>query len=150
MADLLYDSGKDAGKGLLAGLKSQEKALQAEMNKLGDGLVSHIRKSLDSNSPSRRTAKVGVDAGTGLALGLDSTAARVAASAAGLADAATPDLPQAGAGRGSTVAAGLGTGTALRLRVGEQEFTAYLEAVADRRVDAGFSRARRAQGAGRK
>ena len=42
-------------KGILAGLKAQEKALQQQMNKLGAGMVKSIKRSLKIKSPSRVT-----------------------------------------------------------------------------------------------
>jgi hypothetical protein len=52
MADAMFDAGKNASKGFLTGLQSQEKELQAAMNKLGDGLVASIKKKLKIKSPS--------------------------------------------------------------------------------------------------
>ncbi|MFY3807636.1 hypothetical protein, partial [Escherichia coli] len=92
MADSMFDSGKQAGKGFLAGLKAQEKELQAQMDKLGAGLVKSIKKKLKIKSPSRVTAGVGEQTGQGLVVGLDSTAAQVASAASRVADAAVPTV----------------------------------------------------------
>ncbi|MEV8349065.1 phage tail tape measure protein [Streptomyces niveus] len=90
MADSMFDAGKDASKGFLVGLQSQEKALQAQMNKLGAGMVKAIRKSLDSHSPSRKTRAVGRDTGAGVLLGIGDMVPRVKAAAARLGAAAIP------------------------------------------------------------
>jgi hypothetical protein len=52
MADAMYDSGAQAGKGFLTGLQQQEKDLQAEMDKLAAGMVATIKKKLGIKSPS--------------------------------------------------------------------------------------------------
>jgi hypothetical protein len=90
MADSMFDAGKDASRGFLTGLQSQEKALQTQMNKLGKGIVAAIRKSLDSHSPSRKTRAVGRDTGAGLLIGVLAMVPRVKAAAARLGAAAIP------------------------------------------------------------
>ena len=52
MADALYDSGANAGRGFLSGLQAQEKQIQAEMNRLAAGMVATIKKKLGIKSPS--------------------------------------------------------------------------------------------------
>jgi TP901 family phage tail tape measure protein len=105
MSDVLYDSGKNAGKGFLAGLQSQEKALQHQMDRLGAGLVKSIRRALDSHSPSKKAELIGRDFGAGLIGGMDRMGPAVT-SAAGRMSAATLTgqwgAPRAGAtpGRG--------------------------------------------------
>ncbi|WP_051818827.1 phage tail tape measure protein [Streptomyces sp. NRRL S-1813] len=89
MADLLYDSGKNASKGFLAGLIGQEKAIQAAMTRLGAGLVKSIKKSLKIKSPSRVTRdEVGKQVGAGVVVGMDATASSVAAAASRMANTA--------------------------------------------------------------
>ena len=89
MADALYDSGSQAGKGFLSGLKGQEAALQKEMDKLGSGMVDTIKKRLDIHSPSRVMHKVGQQVGGGLVGGMDAHQPHVAAAAQRLADTAS-------------------------------------------------------------
>jgi len=147
MADAMFDAGKNASKGFLTGLQSQEKELQAAMNKLGDGLVASIKKKLKIKSPSRVTRPLGAFTGQGVAVGLDSTASTVAAAAARIADAAVPEVPsvspasfRAVAGQGS----GLNAGTRLRLVLEDgRELGAYVDERADGRVEAGFTAVRR-------
>ncbi|MCR8574670.1 phage tail tape measure protein [Streptomyces sp. Isolate_219] len=103
MADLLYDSGKNASKGFLAGLLGQEKQIQAAMNRLGAGLVKGIKKSLRIKSPSRvMRDEVGAQVGAGLVVGMDATASSVAAAAARMANTA------AGGGYRPQVTPGIG------------------------------------------
>ncbi|MGW4300432.1 phage tail tape measure protein [Streptomyces sp. NPDC004646] len=147
MADAMYDAGTQAGKGFLTGLKSQEKELQAQMDKLGASLVSSIKKKLKIHSPSRVTRWVGEMTGAGVGVGLDNTRAQVEASAARLADAAVPAVPSVSPASYSAAASsaqGLPVGTPVRLVVEDgREFRAYIDHRADGRVDAGFSRLRR-------
>lgn len=90
MADAMYDSGSQAGKGFLTGLQAQEKAIQAEMDKLGAGLVKSIKKRLKIKSPSRvMRDEVGRQVGAGLVAGMDAHRTAVAAAASRMAAAAT-------------------------------------------------------------
>ncbi|MFJ3719059.1 phage tail tape measure protein [Streptomyces sp. NPDC090057] len=96
MADAMYDSGKNASKGFLTGLVSQEKELQAAMDKLASSLVKSIKKKLKIKSPSRVTHALGAYTGQGFAIGLDSTASQVAAAASRVSRAAVPAVPATG------------------------------------------------------
>lgn len=89
-ADALYDSGKNAGKGFLAGLTSQEKAIDAQMVKIAKSMQAAIRKELGIKSPSTVLAKDGGYATEGIAVGaisrlpmLRAAMTRVAATVAG-------------------------------------------------------------------
>ncbi|MFH9215479.1 phage tail tape measure protein [Streptomyces globisporus] len=105
MADAMFDAGKDAGRGFLTGLIGQEKALQAQMNKLGKGMVAAIRKALDSHSPSRETEAVGGDVGAGLLIGVLNSVPKVEAAAARLGTAAIPSAAAMAAQRAAATAA---------------------------------------------
>lgn len=71
MADAMYDSGAQAGRGFLSGLQAQEKAIQAEMNRLAAGMVSTIKKKLGIHSPSTVTRdEIGRPFALGAALGV--------------------------------------------------------------------------------
>ncbi|MEV5680959.1 phage tail tape measure protein [Streptomyces sp. NPDC052179] len=109
MADSMFDAGKDASKGFLVGLQSQEKALQAQMNKLGKGIVAAIRKSLDSHSPARKTIAVGRDTGEGLLLGVLGMVPDVEAAAARLGTAAIPSAAAMAAQHAAASAAAAAT-----------------------------------------
>lgn len=71
-AATFYDAGIKAGQGLVAGLQAQEKALDAQMQKLAKGMVATIKKELKIKSPSEVFAKeVGVPSAQGVARGID-------------------------------------------------------------------------------
>ncbi|MFJ4712725.1 hypothetical protein [Streptomyces sp. NPDC088785] len=69
-ADALYDSGKNAGRGFLKGLSSQQAAIEKQMLKIAKGMDKAIRKALGIKSPSRVMAEVGRYSTEGLAAGL--------------------------------------------------------------------------------
>lgn len=69
-ADVLYDSGKNAGKGFLAGLTSQQTAIEAQMLRIAKGMDKAIRKALGIKSPSTVMAQLGAYSTEGLARGL--------------------------------------------------------------------------------
>lgn len=52
-ADLLYDSGKNAGKGFLTGLKAQQKDIEKLMLNIAKGMQKAIKNALGIKSPSR-------------------------------------------------------------------------------------------------
>ncbi|MFE7232562.1 hypothetical protein ACFVAF_18250 [Streptomyces sp. NPDC057596] len=69
-ADILYDSGKNAGKGFLTGLASQQKDIEKLMLKIAQGMQKSIKKALGIKSPSTVMAKLGSFSTQGLARGL--------------------------------------------------------------------------------
>lgn len=69
-ADILYDSGKQAGKGFLAGLKAQQKHIEKLMLDIAKGMEKAIRRALGIKSPSTVMANVGAYSAQGLAQGL--------------------------------------------------------------------------------
>jgi hypothetical protein len=97
-ADEMYDSGKQAGKGFLSGLESQQKHLEAMMRKLARSMVHTIRKELGIHSPSTVMAQHGMDAALGLAQGIEQGESRVAASSKKLTAALTGSVSAPGAG----------------------------------------------------
>ncbi|MEU0991929.1 hypothetical protein [Streptomyces sp. NPDC005953] len=68
--DALYDAGKNAGKGLLAGLTSQQKAIEAAMIAIAKGMQKAIKQALGIKSPSTVMAALGRHSTEGLAVGL--------------------------------------------------------------------------------
>ncbi|MGP3636204.1 hypothetical protein ACTU45_23075 [Streptomyces sp. 24-1644] len=58
-ADVMYDSGKNAGKGFLAGLDSQQDAIEKQMVKIAKAMDKAIRKALGIKSPSTVAASSG-------------------------------------------------------------------------------------------
>ncbi|MGW4876536.1 phage tail tape measure protein [Streptomyces sp. NPDC004262] len=89
MADLMYDSGKDASKGFLTGLKSQEAALGKQMAKLATDLVKQIKKVLKIKSPSVvMRDQVGKQIALGMVVGMDKHRPHIAAAATRMANTA--------------------------------------------------------------
>lgn len=150
MGDYLYDAGARAGKGILSGLKAQEKQLQAQMNKLGAGMVKSIKRALRIKSPSRvMRDEVGVQVGAGLAAGMASAVPSVVAQADRLQAAAVPagavvPVGAAVAAGQQPAQAGLQPGQPVRLIVGDREMNAYV----DDRIDTGLTQVRRRSRAG--
>jgi hypothetical protein len=69
-ADALYDSGKNASKGFLTGLQSQQKTIEDFMVKIAKGMQAAIKKALGIKSPSTVMARLGAFSTQGLARGL--------------------------------------------------------------------------------
>lgn len=71
----LYLAGINTAEGLVAGLKSEEADIKAEILKIASSMTTEIKKALGIKSPSRVFAAIGKFSGAGLAKGLtDSTA----------------------------------------------------------------------------
>jgi len=90
VADSMYDSGKQAGKGFLTGLQAQEKDIEKEMSVLAKKIEAAIRKALEIKSPSRLTQRLGGLTGEGFLVGfrnkhpeIEASARRMAALVAG-------------------------------------------------------------------
>ncbi|MFE9098486.1 hypothetical protein [Streptomyces sp. NPDC007264] len=69
-ADRLYDSGKNASKGFLKGLESQQKDIENLMLKIAKGMEKAIKRALGIKSPSTVMARLGAYSTEGLARGL--------------------------------------------------------------------------------
>ncbi|CBG71866.1 conserved hypothetical protein [Streptomyces scabiei 87.22] len=69
-ADALYDSGKNAGKGFLAGLASQQKGIEALMLKIAKGMQKALRKALGISSPARAMIPDGINTARGVEVGV--------------------------------------------------------------------------------
>ncbi|MGJ5826072.1 hypothetical protein [Streptomyces ossamyceticus] len=69
-ADRLYDSGKNAGKGFLRGLESQQDAIEKLMVKIAKGMERALKRALGIKSPSTVMARLGAYSTEGLAQGL--------------------------------------------------------------------------------
>lgn len=85
----MYDSGKQAGKGFLSGLKAQEKAIEKVMAEIAASMVKRLRKDLGISSPSRVFFTHGLAVAQGLAMGIASGAGQVARAMGGLSAAAS-------------------------------------------------------------
>ncbi|MGW2908665.1 hypothetical protein ACWC91_40735 [Streptomyces sp. NPDC001204] len=111
-ADALYDSGKNASKGFLKGLESQEKDLQKLMVKIAKSMQHALRQALGIKSPATKMVPDGVNTMKGVALGvlrgiphvdraMKTAAGRMTGRAAGTASAGRPAA--AGFGGGGVV-----------------------------------------------
>lgn len=89
-ADFLYDSGVNAGKGFLAGLKSQQKEITALMTAIAKSISVTVRKELKIKSPSRRMRADGRNTGLGYLLGLQDVAPRIEKAARQMVAPITP------------------------------------------------------------
>lgn len=69
-ADLLYDAGKQAGKGFLAGLRAQRTAIEKLMLNIAKAMQKAIKAALGIKSPSTVMAGLGRQTTRGLAVGL--------------------------------------------------------------------------------
>jgi chorismate mutase len=69
-ADRMYDSGKNASRGFLAGLLSEEKQLEKTMEKLAKAMQKSLRKALGIKSPARKMMPDGVNTTRGVAAGV--------------------------------------------------------------------------------
>jgi TP901 family phage tail tape measure protein len=113
-ADVMFDSGKQAGKGFLSGLKAQQAAITKLMIAIAKSMVKTLKKELGIKSPSTVTHQIGEFTGIGIEEGLLSRVRHVEGAAKRLAVAAVPAPRPGGLRSGQTVmAAGGGefTGT---------------------------------------
>lgn len=88
VGDALYGAGIQAAKGLVAGLQSQERAIESEMKKIANSMLNTVKKAHKTHSPSRAFHDIGVMDGEGLRGGFQSMAAKVRAAARNVAGAA--------------------------------------------------------------
>jgi hypothetical protein len=89
VADSMYGAGIQSAQGLIKGLQSQEKAIQAQMLKIAKSMQSAIKKALGIRSPSRVFAELGQFVPQGLAQGIQNAAHHATTAARGLASAVT-------------------------------------------------------------
>jgi phage-related protein len=92
-ADLLFDSGKKASQGFLAGLKAQQRSIESLMLRIAKGMQKAIRRALGIRSPSRVMAEVGRMSGLGLAGGLVRTVPAVDRAVSRLAGTVATGVP---------------------------------------------------------
>ncbi|WP_329616489.1 peptidoglycan DD-metalloendopeptidase family protein [Streptomyces brevispora] len=84
-ADAMYDAGAMSGKGYLAGLKAQEKAIVAAMTSLAKKVQKTLKVELKISSPSRVMDALGRFTGLGYANGVRATIPQAAEAAASMA-----------------------------------------------------------------
>ncbi|MFG2963589.1 phage tail tape measure protein [Streptomyces sp. NPDC048288] len=84
--DAMYGAGIQASKGLVAGLKAQQKHIEAQMLAIAKGMSKAIRKALGIKSPSKVMALVGHHTAQGLIKGVEGQRAAVNRSMASLVE----------------------------------------------------------------
>jgi trimeric autotransporter adhesin len=92
-ADALYDSGRNAGKGFLTGLKEQKKSIEQLMLDIAKGMQKAIRRALGIRSPSRVMAALGRMSILGLEGGIVRSVPGVDAAMQRVAGAVTSGVP---------------------------------------------------------
>lgn len=108
-ADILYDAGKLAGKGLLEGLKGQQKAIEALMLQIARGMQQAIRTALRIKSPSQVFRGIGDQTGAGLGLGLIDSILALRKAAAEAADQVAASVAGSFAALPALITQSLGT-----------------------------------------
>lgn len=116
-ADNLFDAGKQASKGFLAGLKDQQKGIQDLMLTLARAMAASIRKALGIHSPSRVFRGIGNQTMDGLDLGIRDRIAAVRRTAVGAADAVQSPFSRSSGSRSTSGAAGSQAGAQGRTAV---------------------------------
>lgn len=92
-ADILFDSGKQAGKGFLEGLKSQQAEIVKLMTTLAKAVAATVKKTLKISSPSRVFAGLGSNTLEGFVDGLERVAPQVEKALQRAVDARGLDFP---------------------------------------------------------
>ncbi|MGW3427491.1 hypothetical protein ACWDHW_05980 [Streptomyces melanosporofaciens] len=108
-ADRLYDAGKMASAGFLAGLRNDQKKIELLMMSIAKGMQKSIRKALGIKSPSTVMAEIGRYSTEGLAAGLVSGLPAVQSvmdAVAGKVASVQPVIGKAVPGGGTVVRAG--------------------------------------------
>lgn len=88
----LYQAAVDSAAGLLKGLKDNQAAIEAQMDKIAEAMVNSIKKKLGIHSPSTAFAEVGGYSTDGIILGLDKGASAVGEAASRVGDTAITAL----------------------------------------------------------
>lgn len=83
-----YKGGLAAAQGIVKGLESEQKAVEAAIEKMAKGMESALKRALGIKSPSRVFRSLMNYVGEGSVLGLEDQRARVSAAAADLLSAA--------------------------------------------------------------
>ena len=149
VADAMYDSGVQAAKGLVTGLKKQKKAIEQTMIAIAKSMQKALRAALGINSPARKLIPDGINTVRGVLVGIDRERPKLLDAMASLV--AIPNAPALSGSLGTSVAGGTGlAGQRLRLAVRDREFDAFLEEVADGRVSDALTTVRRRTRAGKK
>jgi hypothetical protein len=98
VADAMYGAGIKSAQGLVRGLQSQEKAIEAQMLRIAKAMQAAIKKALGIRSPSRVMAELGDYSGQGMAVGLRRSTKQVQIAAQGMAMAVRQGATLTGGG----------------------------------------------------
>lgn len=131
-ADSYFKAGQSVAEGFLKGLQSQEKALEATMDKLADKLVARIKKALGIKSPSRVFADLGSHVAGGFAQGIISGSRKVNAASNNMVNASTnfgPGSVVVNGAPGDPMQAGILTGRGITSVLERQRTQAVLKGV---------------------
>ena len=79
---LLYSAGADLLRGLMNGISSMVGQVIGRAKQIGGDILNGVKGALGISSPSKEMAKLGVFAGQGLVIGLDSMMGKIAEAAA--------------------------------------------------------------------
>lgn len=90
-----YDGGVDAAAGLVKGLESQQKQVEATIEKIARGMEGALKRALGIKSPSKVMEARGIDTAAGFALGMEQMLPSIESTAARIASAAVPSTPSA-------------------------------------------------------
>lgn len=93
----LKQIGVNAGQGLLDGLASMEGSLVEKARSIANAVSAAMASALQVNSPSLVTTRIGEFVGKGLEVGMENSIASIRRAARMMANAALPDVGQAGA-----------------------------------------------------
>ncbi|MFE9448263.1 phage tail tape measure protein [Streptomyces sp. NPDC006739] len=98
VADSMYGAGLKSAQGLVKGLQSQEKAIEAQMMRIAKSMQKAIKSALGIRSPSRVFTEIGTWIPKGLAKGVDGSAHHATDAVNRLAGAMTSTGARGGAG----------------------------------------------------
>jgi tape measure domain-containing protein len=90
----LYQAAVDSAAGLVKGLQSQQKNIEAIMDKIADSMVASLKKKLGIKSPSRVFASLGGFSTAGFAKGLKNSSHVVEKASANVGDKAINALKE--------------------------------------------------------
>lgn len=100
VADAMYGAGIKSAQGLVRGLQSQEKAIEAQMLRIAKSMQSAIKKALGIRSPSQVMAQLGDYTAQGMAVGINRSSKHAVIAARGMAMAVRQGATLTGGGAG--------------------------------------------------
>lgn len=85
VANSMYSAGIRSAQGLVKGLQSQEKVIDAQMLRIAKGMQAAIKKALGIRSPSAVMAELGDSTARGMAVGIQRSSKHAVVAARGMA-----------------------------------------------------------------